>query len=543
MLTQPPLHHLTTPLRDDLDAIDFYCGIGGTTSGFVRAGVRVKLAANHSEVAINTHSANHPDVDHYLGDIQALDLRRLPRARILCASPICTEVSPAGGKKKRTAQMELWEQAGHVETASFERTRVTFWEVIRAAEIWRYDLVIIENVVEAAAWELFDVWLAGMERLGYTAEFCSVSAAHIGDDEEPEPVNRRAPQWRDRMYIGLRRKGIPALGLDPRPLAYCFHCGHDVNARQWWKPKKGQKVFTGRKIGKYGPQYLYVCPNPHRKHESPIVEPYVAPVIGAIDWTNPGVRIGDRESLGLRALGKPTLARIDYGLRTIGDPALVAAGGNTWDAASGATASGNGKTKVPANYVRAWPGQTSPAPAQTSAQQNGIASSQPFITMLRNNGLPTPVDEPAKVISTGRHHGLTIPPGAFVMKQYGGRLKDEHAVKPVDQPVHATVGSSVPNLVIPYRKGSKAHGVDQPVSTQATKAQHGLLATATSVEDCHFRMFTPRESANTQRFDPDYILTGSLGDQQLGAGNANPVNVAQWIAGKAIRALDSRSAL
>lgn len=521
----------------DLDALDFYSGIGGTTSGLVRAGIRVRLAANHDETAINTHSANHPDVDHYLGDIQALDLRRLPRARILCASPICTEVSPAGGKKKRSAQMDLWEEAGHVDTASFERTRVTFWEVIRATELWRYDLVLIENVVEAADWELFDIWLKGMETLGYEVQFCSVSAAHIGDDERSAPTNPRAPQWRDRLYMALRRKGIRALDLEPRPLAWCQTCGTDVYARQWWKPRKGQKVFSGRRIGKYGPQYLYVCPNSHRRDQSSVVEPYVAPVINAIDWTNPGVRIGDREALGMRKLGIPTRKRIEYGLHSIGDPAMVAAGGNTWDRASGATATGNGKTKVPANYLRAWPAAASPAMAQTSAQQSGLATTEPFITMLRNNGLPTRVDEPARVISGARHHGLTIPPGAFVMKQYGGRLKDEHAVKPVTQPTHSTVANSVPNLVIPYRKGSKPHTPDQPVSTMATKNQHGVLQTALEVDDCYFRMFTPRESANTQRFDPDYILTGSLGAQQLGAGNANPVNVAQWLAGKAIEAL------
>lgn len=525
-----------TPSMTDIDGIDFYCGIGGTSSGLIRAGVNIKLAANHSKVAIETHSANHPGVDHYLGDIQALDLRRLPKARLLWASPICTEVSPAGGKTKRTAQMDLWERDGHVETAAFERTRVTFWEVIRAAEIWRYDLVLIENVIEAAAWELFDVWIKGMETLGYEVQFCSVSAAHIGDDEDAG-LNPRAPQWRDRLYMALRRRGIPPLDLEPRPLAWCMHCGTDVAARQWWKPKKGQKIFSGRRIGKYGPQYLYVCPNPHRSHESAVVEPYVAPVIGAIDWTNPGVRIGDREDLGMRALGAPTMRRIEYGLHTIGDPAMVAAGGNTWDAASGASATGRGKTKVPENYLRAWPVDGSPAMTQTSAQQNGVAMSEPFVTMLRANGRPRPISEPVPVISTGRNHGLTIPAGAFVMKQYGGRLRDEHAVKSVDEPAHSTVANSVPNLVIPYRKGSKPHRPDQPVSTMATKSQHGVLATASDVEDCHFRMFTPRESANTQRFDPDYILTGSKGEQQLGAGNAVAVNVAQWIGGRAVEAL------
>lgn len=495
-----------------LDAIDFYCGIGGTTSGIERAGIRVKLAANHDKVAIATHSANHPNVDHYLGDIQALDLRRLPRARILCASPICTEVTPAGGKKQRTAQMELLELEGHVDSASFERTRVTFWEVIRAAEIWRYDLVLIENVVEVAAWELFDVWIKGMEILGYEVQFCSVSAAHIGNTEDNQP----APQWRDRLYMALRRKGVPALDLEPRPLAHCYVCGTDVHARQWWKR-------PGRRIGKYGPQYLYVCPNPHRKDEPAIVEPYVMPVAHVIDWTDPGTRIGDRK----RPLGAATMKRIEYGLRTFGDPLMVAARGNTYDAASG---SGNA-------YWRAWPADASPAPAQTRTAQNGVALAEPFVTMLRRNGRNHSVDGPVPAFSTARHHGLVTPSGAFVMKQFGGRLRNEHAVKSVSDPSPAMVGQSAPNLVIPYRKGSKAHLPDRPVSTQATKAQHGILQTAVSVEDCHFRMFTPRESASCQRFDPDYILTGSKGAQQLGAGNANPVNVAQWLGKAAFAAL------
>lgn len=516
----------------DVDAVDFYCGIGGTTSGLELAGIRVQLAANHDQTAINTHSANHPHVEHYLGDIQALDLRRLPKARILCASPICTEVSPAGGRRQRTAQMELWERDGHVDTTSFERTRVTFWEVIRAAELWRYDLVLIENVVEAAAWELFDVWLKGMEILGYEVQFCSVSAAHIGDYEIPDHLtypmiraggNRPAPQWRDRLYMALRRKGIPELDLEPRPLAWCPVCSQHVEALQWWKPKKGQKAFSGRRIGKYGPQYLYVCPNPHRPGEPSVVEPYTEPVLNAIDWTNPGTRIGDRK----RPLGAATMKRIEYGLRTIGDPALVAARGNTYDGASGSGGS----------YVRAWPAAGSPAPAQTGTAQNGIASTEPFITMLRRNGTTTSVHDPAAALTTGRHHGLTVPPGAFVMKQFGGRLRDEHAVKPVTGPAHATVGESAPTLVIPYRKGSTPHPPDQPVSTVATKSQHGVLHTAVAVEDCHFRMFSPRESANCQRFAPDYILTGTKGAQQLGAGNANPVNVAQWLGGKVLEAL------
>lgn len=60
--------------------------------------------------------------------------------------------------------------------------------------------------------------------------------------------------------------------------------------------------------------------------------------------------------------------------------------------------------------------------------------------------------------------------------------------------------------------------------------------------DCYFRMLSPREAANGQRFPRNYVLTGTLGEQQLGAGNAVPVNVSQMIGQRVAQGLDSRSA-
>ena len=130
----------------------------------MEAGFRVRVALNHWDRAIESHSANHPDTEHLCADIQAIDLRYLPRTRLLWASPICTEVSPAGGKKRRRAEMDLFEDYGHVPDAAFERTRVTFWEVLRAAEIHKQDAILIENVVEAFDWQLMPVFLDGLER-------------------------------------------------------------------------------------------------------------------------------------------------------------------------------------------------------------------------------------------------------------------------------------------------------------------------------------------------------------------------------------------
>lgn len=487
-------------------AIDFFCGMGGSSTGLVGAGITVKVAANHWDRAIETHAANHPDTEHLLGDIQAVDMRYLPKTDILWASPICTEVSPAGGRKRRTAQMDLFEEHGHVPTEAFERTRVTFWEVIRAAEVHRQPIILIENVVEAADWELFDVWLAGMTALGYEHQFVSVSAAHVGGAGNPH-----APQWRDRLYIAFHQRGMRAPDVDPRPLAYCPKCGVDVPAQQYWKR-------PGRRIGKYGPQYIYVCPEGGHGQ----LEPYVAPASAAIDWTDLGTRIGDRAW----PLAKRTMDRIRRGLELMqtgafgmqtnhddggrhfpldaaplptrstknGTAMVVAAAGNTYDGAV------NG-----GSYVRVWPAEGAPLPGQTTDAQHALVTPPPdaFLSMLRRNGPNLPTHQPAPTFTgAGRHHGL----------------------------------------VIPFRRGSRPYPAQTaPLSTMATRDQHGVLQPAIAVEDCHFRMLTPREAANAQAFPTTYVIHGNSGEQQMQAGNAVAVNVAHWLGQAAIAALDERN--
>lgn len=537
-----------TTVRTDLDVTDFFCGMGGSSTGLSLAGWQVKLAANHWDRAIETHSANHPDTEHLCADLQAVDLRYLPRTRALWASPICTEVSPAGGRRKKPKDGQpgpgLFEEHGHVAAAAFERTRVTFWEVIRAAEIHRYEAVMIENVVEAAEWELFPVWLSGMQTLGYDVQFASVSAAHVGS-----PTNLWAPQWRDRIYMIFTRHGIRHPDVEPRPVAWCPKCGHDVAAVQWWKR-------PGRHIGKYRQQYLYVCPEGNHG----TVEPYVAPASNAIDWTDLGIRIGDRRDLGMRDLSPATMRRIEMGLRMISDPVLVAAAGNTWDAASG---SGN-------RYLRATDPDTWPLATQSTTGVTGIAGSfttpvggtwrtepdpvglpmrtrttrdsdapvtpiaEPFVTMLRAHNRATGIDEPLATFSTARHHGLTVPPGSMLMSPASGGK-----ARPVTEPAPTLVTTTRPMLVIPYRRGARPHSLTEPLSTQATREQHGLLAAHLDVQDCYFRMLHPRESANAQRFPADYTICGNLGEQQMQAGNAVAVNVAQWIGGQVATVLDA----
>jgi DNA (cytosine-5)-methyltransferase 1 len=170
---------------------DIFCGAGGSSIGLTAAGLELTLAANHWQRAIETHAANFRDAEHLCADVNNYDMRRLPKTDVLWASPICTEISPAGGRKRRhtQGQLDLLEQ-GPVAQAGFERTRATFHDVIRATEVHRYSAVLVENVADVAdGWELFDWWVTGMKTLGYHVQFVSVSSAHIGDDSNDPPRN------------------------------------------------------------------------------------------------------------------------------------------------------------------------------------------------------------------------------------------------------------------------------------------------------------------------------------------------------------------
>jgi hypothetical protein len=77
----------------DLTVIDQFCGAGGSFQGIRRAGLTGLLAMNHNPVAIESHSANFPDVRHECEDVRKLDPSKFPRADILVTSPECF---PAG---------------------------------------------------------------------------------------------------------------------------------------------------------------------------------------------------------------------------------------------------------------------------------------------------------------------------------------------------------------------------------------------------------------------------------------------------------------
>lgn len=489
-----------------LSFTDIFCGAGGSSTGLVAAGLELRLAANHWQRAIETHAANHTGADHLCADVNNYDMRRLPSTDVLWASPICTELSPAGGCRRKTGvgagQLGL-EEFGPIEQGAFDRTRATFWDVIRATEVHRYKAVLVENVMEAADWELFDVWLAGMRTLGYNIQFVSLSSAHAGDGDTNVP----APQWRDRIYIVATRQGIPLPDVEPRPKAWCPVCEETVTAFQSWKK-------DGRKLGKYGQQYIYRCPNgPRCRHA--VVEPYVRPAASIIDWSNLGVRIGDRAAKGLRPLAANTVTRIRKGLELLGDRRMV----------------------LTVNHAghdgRAFPADGAPLPARTAKIGDAVLVPSGAFYVKNYGGGARPVDmvrsiaEPFGTVTARDGHALAVPPQAddsFIVT-----LRRNASARPVSEPVDTVTGQGRHHwLVIPYRNAA-TKTTDEPLHTLSTVDSAAIASPAPALEDCHYRMIQPREQLLAQRFPDDYIVLGNKGEQTMQAGNAVSCNVAQWL--------------
>ncbi|MBX6391392.1 MAG: DNA cytosine methyltransferase [Frankia sp.] len=467
-----------------LTALDLFCGAGGSSTGLAAAGVRVVLAANHWQLAVDVHQANHPQTDHDCADISAVDPRRYPPTDLLWASPECTNHSVAKGVRRPTGQLDLFD-TNRPDPAA-ERSRATMWDVVRFAEtaLMRgrpYRAIIVENVVDAARWMFWPAWRAALEAAGYTLRtvFLNSAFAH-GKDYQG------APQYRDRLYVVAWRRGATPPDLDIRPPGWCPTCERPVEAVQAWKR-------PWQPWGRYRAQYTYLCPACRGE-----VEPFALPAAVAIDWSDVGEVIGARR----RPLTQATRERIRAGLARYGRPILAPAGG-TWNESA---------TPVDA-----------PMRTRTTRETEGIAcpppvapasgGAEPFLAMLRRHVRPTPIRQPAgTVAAAGNHHGLVTPPGA---------------------------------LLVPYYGTGVARPVDRPAGTVTTRDRHALVTrpvtavTDDEVDACRFRMLRPAEVLAAMAFPRHYLMRGTKTDQVRMAGNAVTPPAARLLAERVLTALES----
>lgn len=491
------------------------------------AGVTVQVALNHWQKAVDVHNANHPDAAHVCADISQFNPRRIPRTTIGWFSPECTNHSRAKNHKKAAladaAQPDLFGEILPDEAA--ERSRATMWDVVRFTEAHRYEVVIVENVVEVVKWETYAAWLMAMDALGYDVQIVSLNSMHAQAGGDP------APQSRDRYYAVFHRRGnkAPDLAAMQRPRAWCPRCERIVESRQAWR--------NGRTVGRYRQQYDYVCSTSGCSQR---VEPGWLPAAAAIDWSLPGTRIGDRK----KDLAPKTRRRIAAGIAHYWAPIHLEGAGNTYDAADPRhRAFGDVNA-----YYRAWSTDDvlkalhtssskalaiplegrdgvvakttlDPFRTQTSRHDLGLLTDEPFVAELRGGGSwARRVSHPSSTFTaSGNHHALVTP-------YYG----NAQTARPATDPVGTLTTVDRYALVMRNNGGGAEMSTptDEPMRTLTTGGHQSLLtsgdlaAAEARVDDCLFRMFEPHEVAAGMAFPGSYVWEGTRRERVKMAGNA-----------------------
>lgn len=497
-----------------LTITDLFCGAGGSSSGAIQVpGVRVRMAANHWKLAVETHNTNHPEADHAAVDLHEEDPRYFPRTDILWASPECTKWSQAsGGQPKPAIEEGLFEDPLSDDAAT--RSRLLMFDVLRFAEHHRYRAIVVENVVDIAtqpkyrlAWQ---VWREQLTALGYRFKVVSLNSMHA------QALGPAAPQSRDRLYVVAWRRGerAPDLARFQRPRAWCPRCATVVESEQAWKP--------GRTVGRYRQQYVYVhgaC--------GQVVEPGVLPAAVAIDWDLPGERIGDRT----KPLAPKTIARIRAGLaRYANAPFVTVHRGGPADLRTTSirepvrtlTASGNhlGSVVPPILVPAGGTWNDGAAPVTEPFRTRTTRDSEALVVPLRQNNTAKPARTAPldTVAAAGNHHAL-------VMRNMTARGDQGQMSAPVDEPIRTVTASSLQSLirwddvVYGYDTG-RLRPVGHPLPTQTTVEGDAVVSPAVAVEDCTFRMLEPHEIQAAMAFGAAYVVLGNKRERVRQLGNA-----------------------
>jgi DNA (cytosine-5)-methyltransferase 1 len=278
-------------------AVDLFAGLGGWTEAAEIVGLRVAMAANHSEHAIAAHRVNHPRVRHVQQDLQQADFHSWPFADVLLGSPACQGHSQAatngGGPRRNTAPKH-------------DRDRNTAWAVVTCAEVQRQRTVVVENVPEMQSWVLYRAWTQALRDLGYHLTSAVLDAADYG-----------VPQHRKRLFVvgSLDR----AIEIAPPKLAPIPARSFVDLRRGVWRPVRStapgvrSRCAAGRNNIPHGPFITHsVTDHPGRSIARPLGT--VTTVPGHWGVVRPGAHGDEYRLLTLDELRAAMGFRADYWL-------------------------------------------------------------------------------------------------------------------------------------------------------------------------------------------------------------------------------------
>ena len=515
-----------------VDAIDVYCGFGGSAQGIKKAGAELIAAANHSQLSIDCHRENFPQTEHYRADLvdpdsaDYMDAADLPGARFAWFSPGCTHHSPANSKKlyERGRQRTIFDEDDFDETAyaNSERSRVTMSCVLRYAERHKPEIIVTENVVEVTLWgpgrdgSTFAWWKRTLEKIGYEVECLFLNSQFFPP----------CPQSRDRIYIVAWRKGNTRPDLDYRPIAYCTSnrcAGRHVSAKQTWK--SATKAWPLPKWGKYKRQYIYTCPECKSQ-----VEPAAWPAYTAINWQNLGPSLAERAELGMKPLATATVARMRRALAKFsGAPPILIPAKSVWGSDKPVTEPFTAQTTqqdkalvtaiiknngpvCEAKYRAVSP--TLPLGALTSSPAQALATTA--IVPQRNHSLPTALHEQLPSLTTRSTEALisAVLPAAGNTYEAPGYTRARHTAQQLfTQHTTAAFGfASMPSL-IEMRGGGSVQSGQHPITQAAHTvtaggSHHGLVSTPL--------LLNGQENDSVQTiFEPSYTVRANGGPARL----------------------------
>lgn len=165
---------------------DLFCGVGGFSKGFEKAGFDVIFGLDNWEIALKTFKKNHKDAKSLNQDIKDVPNSFYEgynrKIDVIIAGPPCQGFSMSGKRDVGDKRNTLFE------------------EVIRAVEIIQPKIVLIENVVGLLSMKnlngkfVKDIIKEKLEEIGYQTEYKILNASDYG-----------VPQSRKRViFIGSK---------------------------------------------------------------------------------------------------------------------------------------------------------------------------------------------------------------------------------------------------------------------------------------------------------------------------------------------------
>jgi len=498
------------PNTYDFEIADLFCGGGGTSTAALRAatklGFKVRLTAiNHDDISIATHSANHPDAQHYCEDIQTINPNKaIPggRLKLLLASPECTHFSNARGGKPCDDQ-----------------SRATPWHIIWWAMALDIENILIENVKEFASWgPLLPCTCGALEQADKHHEIgCKYN--------RPDPAQSGKYF---RMFLSDLRK----LGYSVGSKVLCCADFGDPTSRQriFIQARKGNRVTWPK------PTHF-----PRTKIEAvrrimPSARAYV-PARDILDTDVKGESIYTRAERGLPPLVPTTILRILTGLeKCCGMRFLAGIGGPT----------GAGRP------------QPVHMPIGSILTENHRALWEPFLVILQNNRTALPLDEPIPAICTsGNHFGIAEPrlmampsheemyqqlasEWPFLVIYHGEGRGEAPRSQSLERPLgtidtsnrYGLIQPTIEPYLINYYGNGAPIPIDQPMHTITTNDRFALITPEVAKAlppsdilgwlDIRYRMLFAYELAAAQSFPRTYHFIGTDKQVKKQIGNAVP---------------------